>query len=225
MNVLVACEFSGVVRDAFIRKGHNAISCDLLDTGSPGFHLKGDVLPLLQYDWDLIIAHPPCTYFANSGVSWLHKDESRWKKLDEAAIFFQSFIDAPCPRICIENPIPHKYALERIDEKYSQIVINEQQYSMNGKDAVLRDITVGKYDVRLSDRDVLPTMRLERLKMFTEMARNGVIPLPPMVMVQIFLELMDDPELKSMVMENIDKWKQEAAIQQQPGGPQPQMAA
>ena len=71
MNILVACEYSGVVRDAFIRRGHNAISCDLLETESNGPHIVGNVLHLLNFEWDLIIAHPPCTYLCNSGVRWL----------------------------------------------------------------------------------------------------------------------------------------------------------
>lgn len=122
MNILVACEFSGTVRDAFIKKGHDAISCDLLPTDKTGPHYQGDIRDILYQDWDLIIAHPPCTYLANSGVCHLHKDPSRWDKLDEAAEFFKLFRNHPCEKICIENPIPHKYAIERIGIKYNQIV-------------------------------------------------------------------------------------------------------
>ena len=80
MKVLVACEYSGKVRDAFASKGHDALSCDLLpNDNSNGNHYQGDVRDVLYNEWDLIVAHPPCTYFANSGVHWLHKDPSRWE--------------------------------------------------------------------------------------------------------------------------------------------------
>ena len=122
MRVLVACEFSGIVRDAFKARGHDAWSCDILPTERPGQHIRDDVLKHLDEDWDIIIAHPDCTYLTNSGVCWLHKDKSRWGKLDKAAEFFKIFSNHPCPKICIENPIPHKYALERIGRKYTQII-------------------------------------------------------------------------------------------------------
>lgn len=123
MNVLVACEYSGRVRDAFIRKGHNAISCDILPTDVSGPHYQGDVLDILNDGWDLMIGHPPCTYLCNSGVSHLHKDESRWARLDEGAEFFKLLWESDIPRIAIENPIMHKYAKERIGcGKQTQIV-------------------------------------------------------------------------------------------------------
>ena len=140
MRVLVACEYSGTVRDAFIAQGHDAMSCDLLPTDAPnwtydpftklrthhperGSHYQGSVLDILDDGWDLMIAHPPCTYLTNSGVRWLHTDESRWGKLDEACEFFNRLLDADIPRICVENPIPHKYAVERIGgRKYTQII-------------------------------------------------------------------------------------------------------
>jgi len=123
MKVLVACEFSGTVRDAFIRKGHKALSCDLLDGEGRGPHYKGDIREVLYEDWDLVIAHPPCTYLANSGVAWLHKDPSRWAKLDDAAEFFRLFLDLQVLKLCIENPIMHKYGKERIGgHKQSQVI-------------------------------------------------------------------------------------------------------
>jgi len=124
MKVLVACEYSGRVRDAFAKKGHDAWSCDLLPTDqSNGNHHQGDIKDILYDNWDLIIAHPPCTYFANSGVSWLHRDSSRWAKLDESADFFNLFLNHSCNKIAIENPVPHKYALERIGgKKYTQTI-------------------------------------------------------------------------------------------------------
>lgn len=123
MKVLVGCEYSGTVRDAFIRQGHDAISCDILPTEVPGPHYQGDVIDLLGEHFDLAIFHPPCTYLTNSGVAWLHKDPSRWEKLDEGAAFFKMLLDAPVPRIAIENPIMHKYAKERIGGvKQTQLV-------------------------------------------------------------------------------------------------------
>ena len=114
LRVLVACEFSGTVRDAFAARGHDAWSCDLLPSETPGNHHQGPVQDILGQQWDLLIAHPPCTYLANSGVSHLHKDPARWQQLDEGAAFFKLFLDAPIARKCIENPIMHKYAKERI---------------------------------------------------------------------------------------------------------------
>ena len=122
MKVLVACEYSGRVRDAFKVKGHDAWSCDLLPTDSPGQHYECDVREVLNDDWDLIIAHPECTYITNSGVCHLHKDAARWPKLFDACEFFKLFLNNKCERVCIENPIPHKYALGWIGRKYSQIV-------------------------------------------------------------------------------------------------------
>ena len=123
LRVLVACEYSGTVRDAFAARGHDAMSCDMLPTDKPGKHYQGDVRDVLDDGWDLMIAHPPCTYLANSGVTWLHRDPTRWMKLDEAAAFFRLLLNAPIPRIAIENPIMHKYAKERIGGvKQSQVI-------------------------------------------------------------------------------------------------------
>ena len=122
MRVLVACEYSGIVRDAFTEAGHTAMSCDLLPSDTPGFHYQGDVSEILDYGWDLMIAHPPCTYLANSGVRWLHRKPERWKLLDDGAKFFKMLLDAPIFRIAVENPIPHKYAVERIGRKYDQLI-------------------------------------------------------------------------------------------------------
>jgi len=111
MKVLVACEFSGVVREAFRRCGHNAWSCDLLpaDDGSE-YHIHGNAREVLDGQWDLLIAHPPCTRLANSGVRWL-QERNLWNELDDACALFRMFLNAPVPRICVENPIPHKYAI------------------------------------------------------------------------------------------------------------------
>ena len=123
MKVLVACEYSGVVRDAFLRRGHDAMSCDLLPTEANGPHYQGDVLDIINDGWDMMIAHPPCTYLTNAGVSWLHRDEGRWKLLDDGAAFFKTLLNAPIKKICVENPIMHKYAKERIGGvKQSQVI-------------------------------------------------------------------------------------------------------
>jgi hypothetical protein len=111
VRVLVACEFSGIVRDEFRALGHDAWSCDLEPSLRPGPHLRTDVLNVLDLGWDMMIAHPPCTFLCNSGVRWLKTDHSRWFKMDQAATFFKTLLDATIIKICIENPIPHKYAL------------------------------------------------------------------------------------------------------------------
>ena len=123
MKVLISCEYSGRVRDAFIAMGHDAMSCDLLPTDAAGPHYQGDVFDLDLTQFDLMIAHPPCTYLTNAGVTWLHRDEGRWAMLDDGAVFFKRLLEAPIPRICIENPIMHKYAKERIGGvKQSQVI-------------------------------------------------------------------------------------------------------
>jgi len=123
MKILVACEYSGTVRDAFIKKGHDAISCDLLPSDKPGPHYQGDIFDIINDGYDMMVAHPPCTYLANSGVCHLHTDKSRWERLDEGAEFFKRLLECNISKICIENPIMHKYARERIGgTKYSQIV-------------------------------------------------------------------------------------------------------
>lgn len=102
MKVLVACEYSGAVRDAFLRAGHEAISCDLLPTDSPGPHFQGDVLTLLDDGWDLMVAHPPCTHLAVSGARWFkHKQAEQAEALD----FVRLLLDAPIERIALENPV------------------------------------------------------------------------------------------------------------------------
>lgn len=129
-KVLIACEFSGTVRDAFLRQGYYAVSCDLLPTESPGPHLQTSVLDILYDGWDLMIAHPPCTYLTNSGVRWLYgkhggtaeKDEGRWHDMREAANFFWTLLNAPIPKIAVENPIMHKYAIDIIGEKQTQVI-------------------------------------------------------------------------------------------------------
>jgi hypothetical protein len=102
MKVLVACEFSGIVRDAFIANGHEAVSCDLLPTERPGPHVMGDVTAMLGDGWDLLIAHPPCTYLAVSGARWW---AGRRREQEQALDFVRTLMDAPVPRIAVENPV------------------------------------------------------------------------------------------------------------------------
>jgi len=132
VKILIACEFSGVVRQAFRNLEHEAWSCDLLpaEDGSR-FHMQGDVLQILSArvePWDLMIAHPPCTRLCNSGVRWLHTPpkgktkEQMWRELDQACDFYKRLRDAPIRRKCVENPIMHRYAVERCSPSYRQYV-------------------------------------------------------------------------------------------------------
>ena len=126
MKVLVACEFSGIVREAFKAKWHDAWSCDLLPTEIPGQHIQGDVLEILDDGWDLMIAHPPCTRLCNSGVRWL-AERNLWNDMKNSCIFFNKLLNAPINKIAIENPIQHKYARQYI-RKPDQII---QPYHFN----------------------------------------------------------------------------------------------
>ena len=111
MRVLVACEFSGVIRDAFRHGGHEAISCDLLPSERPGPHIVGDVRDALDDGWDLLIAHPPCTHLAVSGARWFREKDAQRRlftatsRQDEALDFVRLLLDAPVPRIAVENPV------------------------------------------------------------------------------------------------------------------------
>ncbi len=136
MKVLVACEYSGIVTRAFLEKGHDAWSCDLLPTEDIGLsnrHLRCDVRDVLYSDcWDmLLVAHPPCTRLCLSGVRWLHEPpagktlEQMWKELDEGCALFSELLNAKhIPMRCLENPVMHNHAKRRIKNyvKYSQII-------------------------------------------------------------------------------------------------------
>jgi len=125
MRVLIACEFSGIVRSAFSELGHDAWSCDILPTEREGQHHKGPLEDFIGSgrEWDLIIAHPPCTYLANSGVRWLYGDNrvmtgsksmERYQNMLKASAFFNMIRNRDCPKICVENPIMHKFARREI---------------------------------------------------------------------------------------------------------------
>jgi len=127
VRVLIACEFSGVVRDAFAALGHDAWSCDLLPCERGGNHIQSDVLhflrPIGEFDrFDLLIAHPPCTYLCNSGVRWLSPsgklNKARHKLMREACDFFAALYWADVPAVCIENPIMHKYARDYLQSAW-----------------------------------------------------------------------------------------------------------
>lgn len=105
MRVLVGCERSGVVRDAFTARGHDAWSCDVVPSERPGQHICGDVRDVLGDGWDLMIAHPPCTYLCGMGIWWNHKRPERWPATEAAAEFFMRLALADIPRVAIENPI------------------------------------------------------------------------------------------------------------------------
>jgi hypothetical protein len=129
MRVLVACEFSGVVRDAFGRSGHDAWSCDLLpdDTGP---HQQRDVREILSQKWDMLIGHPPCQYMSNSGALRLYRggkkangrDPERWAQMEAAAAFFSALWNAPIPRIAVENPVMVGHAKRLIGVQQSQTI-------------------------------------------------------------------------------------------------------
>jgi hypothetical protein len=110
VKVLIACEFSGVVRRAFRARGHEAWSCDLLPAeDSSDFHIEGDARDILSDGWDLMVAHPPCTRLCNSGVRWL-EERNLWDDLRQAAALFSDFWNAPIERVCVENPVMHRHA-------------------------------------------------------------------------------------------------------------------
>ena len=124
MKVIIGCEYSQIVTKAFRDKGHEAYSCDTLPTdGDPEWHFQGDIFTVLAKEkFDLGIFHPPCTYLANSGVSWLYRQDGRWEKMRSGAHFFKRLMETDIPLKAIENPIMHKYAKEIIGKNYTQIV-------------------------------------------------------------------------------------------------------
>lgn len=105
MKILIACEYSGIVRDAFTAKGHDVTSCDLLPTERPGKHYQGDVRDILGDGWDMMIAHPPCTFLCIAGLHYSKKNTERMKKTMEAMDFFKLLYDYPIPKIAVENPV------------------------------------------------------------------------------------------------------------------------
>lgn len=132
MRVLVACEYSGIVRDAFAALGHDAMSCDILPTESAGQHYQGDVFDVLDDGWDLMVAHPPCTYLTNAANGSLFKltpsktgalvGPARWPALIDGALFFKALLDAPIPQVAIENPRMNPNAVKIIGRNRDQAI-------------------------------------------------------------------------------------------------------
>ena len=133
MKVLIGCETSGIVRNAFIEQGHDAWSCDVLPSDDQtNRHIQDDVLNVLKSDnWDmLMVAHPPCTRLCNSGVRWLSKPppnktlSQMWDELEKGAKLFSSLLNADVPRVAVENPVMHKHAKQRIEnyQPFSQSI-------------------------------------------------------------------------------------------------------
>jgi len=136
-KILIACEYSGRVRNAFLAKGHDATSCDILPTESPGPHYQGDVMDIINDGWDMMIAFPPCTYLANSGVRWLYpstkyldiakvqRGTQRWKDLIDGAVFYRDIAHAEIEKIVMENPIMHGWGqkiIGTLDDFLCQII-------------------------------------------------------------------------------------------------------
>lgn len=136
-RVLVACEYSGVVRDAFAARGWDAWSCDLLENErSSAKHYVGDVRDMLGANWDLMVAHPPCTYLSNSGAGHLYlgkgkeekaalgyrRDQERWANMEEGAAFFNMLWAADVPRIALENPVMHGHGITLVGGRATQFV-------------------------------------------------------------------------------------------------------
>jgi hypothetical protein len=128
MKVLVACEFSGRVRDAFIAKGHDAMSCDLLPSETPGPHYQGDVFDVINDGWDLMIAHPPCTHLAVSGARWFAEKRADGRQ-QESIEFFMKLANADIPRIAIENPVSIMSKLWRKPDQIIQPYMFGDPYS------------------------------------------------------------------------------------------------
>lgn len=122
MKVLIACECSGIIRDAFIKRGHKAVSCDLKPTKAPGPHLQCNVLDILGNGWDLMIGHPPCTDLAVSGARWFNTP-SKLKGQKTGAMFFLALYNAPIPKICLENPVGVMSTLFRKPDQYLDMLM------------------------------------------------------------------------------------------------------
>jgi len=170
-RVLVACEFSGAVRDAFSALGHEAWSCDLLPNETLGPHLQCDVLEVLNDGWDLMIAHPPCTYLASSGLHWNKRRPERAALTEAAVAFVRALWEAPIPRIAIENPIG---CLSTRIRKPDQI-IHPWQF---GHDASKATCLWLKGLPLLRPTDVLPGGRQARRANQTASGQNKLPPSP-----------------------------------------------
>ena len=172
MHILIACEYSGTVRDAFIRAGHDAISCDLLPTDVPGPHYEGDVFDIINNGWDMMIAHPPCTYLSVSGMHWTARGLRDPQLTEDALDFVTRLMAASIPRIAIENPI--SVISSRI-RKPDQI-INPWQF---GHDASKRTCLWLKNLPLLTPTDIVEPRIVNGKKRWANQTDSGQNRLPP----------------------------------------------
>ena len=172
MHILIACEYSGTVRDAFIRAGHDAMSCDLLPTDVPGPHYEGDVFDIINNGWDMMIAHPPCTYLSVSGMHWTARGLRDPQLTEDALEFVTRLMAAPIPRIAVENPI--SVISSRI-RKPDQI-INPWQF---GHDASKRTCLWLKNLPLLTPTDIVAPRIVNGKKRWANQTDSGQNRLPP----------------------------------------------
>jgi hypothetical protein len=128
MRVLIKCERSGVIRDAFIARGHDAISCDLEPTEKPGPHIIGDAREIDDSKYDMILCNPECRYLCNSSAFRLHKEPGRWEKMEAAALFFKAMWESHCKRVMVENSIMHGYAKALIGPLPKQQIVQPYNF-------------------------------------------------------------------------------------------------
>ena len=172
MHILIACEYSGTVRDAFIAKGHDAMSCDLLPTDVPGPHYQGDVFDIINNGWDMMIAHPPCTYLSVSGMHWTARGLRDPQLTEDALEFVTRLMAASIPRIAVENPI--SVISSRI-RKPDQI-INPWQF---GHDASKRTCLWLKDLPLLTPTDIVEPRIVNGKKRWANQTDSGQNRLPP----------------------------------------------
>lgn len=186
MNVIIGCEYSGVVRDAFTARGHNAWSCDLLQTERPGQHHQGDLIRFLNDTkgfWQLGIFHPTCTRICNSGVLRLYRggqkcngiDPAKWQEMVEACTFFKQLLDAEIDCVGVENPVPHGHAAKLIGQKYSQTI---QPYNFN-EDASKRTCLWLRGLSPLTDTGYFPPRMVDGRPRWGNQTDGGQNKLPP----------------------------------------------
>tara|TARA_R110000803_G_scaffold48712_3_gene101257 strand:+ start:716 stop:1312 length:597 start_codon:yes stop_codon:yes gene_type:complete len=172
MRVLVACEYSGTVRDAFIRKGHDAMSCDLLPTDVDGPHYQGDVFDIISDNWDLMVAHPPCTYLCSSGLHWNKRRPERAQQTEDALEFVQRLLYAPVGKIALENPVG---CISTRIRKYNQMV---QPYEY-GHNASKRTCLWLKNLPTIVPTDYIPPRMVDGKKRWDNQTDSGQNKLPP----------------------------------------------
>jgi hypothetical protein len=171
-KVLVACEYSGTVRDAFAAAGHDAMSCDLLPTDAPGPHYQGDIRDVLSDDWDLMIAHPPCTYLSVSGMHWTTRGLRDPQLTADALDFVRMLLNAPIERIALENPIS---VISRLIRKPDQII----QPWQFGHDASKKTCLWLKNLPLLRSTKTIPPRIVDGKKRWANQTDSGQNRLPP----------------------------------------------